>query len=108
MMPASFELRIGLLWKANWGREGQRQTGLPGLQYAAPRQQRNVPGMRAAWSSQITERRMNQKIQKSPANGAPLLSQLAVVDACLITKKQPYLKLKTPSNCCRFQIANDR
>ena len=30
---------------------------------------------------------MNQKIQRSPQNGAPLLSQLAVVDALLDNKK---------------------
>jgi hypothetical protein len=50
-MPAGFESR--LLRKADWGREDDRQTGLPGLRYAVPRRQRVMPGLCAAGSSQI-------------------------------------------------------
>jgi hypothetical protein len=47
-MLAWVELRTGLLRKADWGREDNRQTGLPELRYAVSRRQRIVSGVRAA------------------------------------------------------------
>ncbi len=54
-ISAGFELRIGLLPKSEMGRDYKRQTGLPGLQYAVFRQQRDVSGLCIARSSQIGE-----------------------------------------------------